>query len=72
MLYFCFLASFALSSATLLVSLPRTNVWVTLVNVLGLDTLCLSTATPENPFSTCLVSVPEEIWPIPEKIIKAM
>lgn len=37
---------------------PRTNVWIPLANLTHHDTLCLSTATPSNPFSTCLVGVP--------------
>lgn len=57
---------FAFSGVALPVNQPRNNVWVTLANVSGLDTLCLSTTTPENPFSTCLVSVPVENWPIPK------
>ena len=43
---------------------PKTNVWVTLANVTGQDTICLAILSPENPFTTCLVSVPtdQEIW----------
>lgn len=44
---------------------PKTNVWVTLANVTNLDTLCLATATPGNPLSTCFVGIPLETWPIP-------
>lgn len=37
---------------------PKENVWVTLANVTGQNSLSLSTATPNNPFSMCLIGVP--------------
>nr|XP_025964554.1 uncharacterized protein LOC112988330 [Dromaius novaehollandiae]XP_025964555.1 uncharacterized protein LOC112988330 [Dromaius novaehollandiae] len=40
---------------------PKENVWVTLANVTGQDTICLSTATPQNPFSTRLVGLPLDL-----------
>ncbi|XP_054043217.1 syncytin-A-like [Rissa tridactyla] len=45
--------------------LPKVNVWVTLANLTGQDTLCLATASPNNPFSTCLVGLPLDEWPQP-------
>lgn len=51
---------------------PKTNVWVTSANASGLDTLCLSNVAPKKPFSTCLVGVPAEVWPIPKDIQKAV
>lgn len=39
---------------------PKTNIWVTLADKTGQDMLCLSTASPENPFTTCLVGQPIE------------
>lgn len=36
-----------------LLTSPRC-IWVTLANLTGQDTLRLATASPENPFSTCL------------------
>ena len=42
---------------------PKNNVWVTLANITGQDTLCLSLSTPGNPFSTCLVGVPLDFFP---------
>lgn len=40
------------------VNQPKPNVWITLANLTGQDTLCLATASPEKPFSTCLVGLP--------------
>lgn len=51
-------------------ALPKVNVWVTLANLTGQDTLCLSTASPNNPFSTCLVGLPLDKWPVPEELQK--
>ncbi|XP_048147333.1 uncharacterized protein LOC125319800 [Corvus hawaiiensis] len=34
------------------------NVWVTLAKATREETLCLSPALPQNPFTTCLISVP--------------
>ena len=48
-------------------ALPRINVWVTLANLTGQDTLCLATASPDNPFSTCLVGIPLDTWPVPNQ-----
>ncbi|XP_051640625.1 uncharacterized protein LOC127469851 [Manacus candei] len=45
---------------------PKQNVWVTLVEMIHQETLCLSLANPENPFSTCLVGLPLDKWPCPE------
>ncbi|XP_074713454.1 syncytin-2-like [Strix uralensis] len=47
---------------------PKQNIWVTLANMTHQETLCLSTANPENPFSTCLVGVPVDTWPIPQTL----
>ncbi|XP_068855798.1 uncharacterized protein [Aphelocoma coerulescens] len=71
-LFFALFVLFTFGGVALPVDQPKTNVWVTLANASGLDTLCLSTTTPENPFSTCLVNVPIENWPIPEKIDRAL
>ena len=49
-------------------TLPKVNVWVTLANITGQDTLCLATASPNNPFSTCFVGLPLDKWPIPESV----
>ena len=48
--------------------LPKVNVWVTLANLTGQDTLCLAMATPDQPFSTCLVGLPLDEWPIPRDL----
>lgn len=45
------------------VNQPKTNVGITLANLTGQDTLCLATASPENPFSSCLVGLPLDTWP---------
>lgn len=37
---------------------PRTNVWVTLARSLNTTSFCASLASPQSPFSTCLVGVP--------------
>lgn len=42
---------------------PKTNIWVTLVNKTGQDSMCLSLSTPGNPFSTCLVRILVAVWP---------
>ncbi|XP_072778827.1 uncharacterized protein [Taeniopygia guttata] len=39
---------------------PKKNVWVTLAQALKQDHMCLSTASAENPMSTCLVGVPSK------------
>ncbi|KAL2294526.1 hypothetical protein Nmel_008261, partial [Mimus melanotis] len=44
---------------------PKTNIWITLANLTGQDTLYLATASPENPFSTCLIGLPLDTWPHP-------
>ena len=54
-------------NSLLLPALPRINVWVTLANLTGQDTLCLATASPDNPFSTCLVGIPLDTWPVPNQ-----
>lgn len=63
---------FAFSSTTLTINQPKTNVWLTLTNASGLDTICLATTTPENPFTTCLVGLPTDTWPIKEKTISVL
>ncbi|KAM9591460.1 uncharacterized protein ACIBXB_006253 [Morphnus guianensis] len=50
------------------VSQPKQNVWVTLADMIHQDTTCFATASPENPFSTCLVGVPVDTWPNPLRI----
>ncbi|RMC21521.1 hypothetical protein DUI87_02387 [Hirundo rustica rustica] len=37
---------------------PCQNVWVTLAQTLPQENICLSTASTENPMSTCLVGIP--------------
>lgn len=71
MLSMCF-ALFVWNTVALPVDQPKINVRVTLANASGLDTLCLSTTTPKNPFSACFVNVPVENWPIPERIDRAI
>ncbi|RMC22443.1 hypothetical protein DUI87_00757 [Hirundo rustica rustica] len=39
---------------------PCQNVWVTLAQTLPQENICLSTASTENPMSTCLVGIP--LW----------
>ncbi|XP_063250546.1 syncytin-A-like [Prinia subflava] len=60
------LALLAFCSTAWPINQPKTNVWITLANATKQDTLCLATASPENPFSTCLVGLPLDGWPIPE------
>ncbi|XP_077644184.1 uncharacterized protein LOC144247421 [Lonchura striata] len=45
---------------------PKKNVWVTLAQALQQDHMCLSTASAQNPMSTCLIGVPskEDEFPI--------
>ena len=33
----------------------RQNLWVSFTNLTGQDSLCLSSATPGDPFRTCLI-----------------
>ena len=44
---------------------PKQNVWVTLANKTGQDSICIALTSPRNPFSTCLVGVPLDTWPCP-------
>lgn len=37
---------------------PKQNPWITLANITRQETLCLSEASPDNPFPTCLVGLP--------------
>lgn len=50
LLYLCLVVSPI--AALLLVSQPRENVWETLANASGLDTICLTHSKPGKPFST--------------------
>lgn len=49
------------------VNQAKTNVWITLANLTGQDTLCLATASPENPFSSCLVGLRLDELPRPSQ-----
>ncbi|RMC19404.1 hypothetical protein DUI87_04014 [Hirundo rustica rustica] len=51
---------------------PKQNVWVTLANITNQETLCLSVASPDNLYSTCLVGLPMDVWPIAENTIRTM
>lgn len=37
----------------------RQNIWITLANITGQNSMCLSLATPGDPFCTCLIGIPE-------------
>lgn len=50
---------------------PKQNIWVTLANVTQQEMLCLSVASPGNPFSTCLVGLAMDVWQILEDAIHA-
>ncbi|RMC04401.1 hypothetical protein DUI87_19222 [Hirundo rustica rustica] len=73
-LYLCLVLSLvALSNAAVLpVAQPKENVWETLANASGLDTICLTHSRPGKPFSTCLVGLPVSKRPIPENIPPAI
>ncbi|RMB99780.1 hypothetical protein DUI87_23782 [Hirundo rustica rustica] len=43
----------------------RQNVWVTLAQTLQQENICLSTASTENPMSTCLVGIPLQAGEFP-------
>ena len=63
-----FLAAFGLLWVThiseeWMIQQPKQNVWVTLANITHQEAICLSVATPESPFSTCLVCLPLDTWP---------
>lgn len=45
---------------------PKQNVWEALANAAGLDSVCLTDSRPGRPFSTCLVGLPVNEWPIPK------
>ncbi|RMC20351.1 hypothetical protein DUI87_01200 [Hirundo rustica rustica] len=45
-------------AAAWIIPQPRQNVWVTLAQTLQQENICLSTASTENPMSTCLVGIP--------------
>lgn len=44
---------------------PKTNIWVTLANLTNQESICLALSSPGNPFSTCLVGLPTDVWPCP-------
>ncbi|XP_032932123.1 uncharacterized protein LOC117005017 [Catharus ustulatus] len=46
----------------------KENVWESLANAAGLDTICLTHSRPKKPFSTSLVGLPVKDWPIPKDI----
>lgn len=37
---------------------PPENVWITLTHASNQSSMCVSLATPQSPFQTCLVGVP--------------
>nr|XP_047928475.1 uncharacterized protein LOC125183798 [Anser cygnoides] len=39
---------------------PRRNIWVTLANMTGQEAMCLSRASANDPFTTCLVGNPAD------------
>ncbi|XP_064265992.1 uncharacterized protein LOC135294539 [Passer domesticus] len=47
---------------------PRKNVWRTLADALGQDSLCLTTASAADPLSTCLVGIPSPPDELPPSI----
>lgn len=51
---------------------PRLNVWVYLPNVTKQETMYVSVVSPSNPFSTCLVGLLMDVWPIPEDSIHTL
>lgn len=56
------LVSLCVVTALWVPSQPNENVWVTLANQTGQDSICLSPSSPGNPFSTCLVGLPLDKW----------
>lgn len=50
----------------------KKNVWVILANNTKQETLCLSVATCDNPFSTCLVGLPMDVWPLTKYAIRVL
>ena len=47
---------------------PKQNVCITLAKAIKQDTLCLSLAHPDDPFSTCLAGLPADVWPITNNV----
>lgn len=66
MLCLCLLALLSFTNTVWPVDQPKKSVWITLANATKQHTLFLATASPENPFSTCLVTLPLDNWPIPK------
>lgn len=69
-LFICY--SLLLYGGTWIVLQPKQNVWKTLANITKQEILCLSVASPSNPFSTCLVRLPMDVWPIPVDTIRTL
>lgn len=59
----------ALSSAVWIPAQPKQNIWVIFANKTGQDMLALSTTSPRNPFSTCLVGQLLDKWPILSSVL---
>lgn len=45
---------------------PKQNIWEALADAVGLDSVCLTHSRPGKPFSTCLVGLLMDKWPIPK------
>ncbi|XP_077034506.1 uncharacterized protein LOC143694099 [Agelaius phoeniceus] len=59
-------SSVALSNETNLpIDQPKQNVWEALAQAANLDSICLTHSRPGRPFSTCMVGLPVDEWPIP-------
>lgn len=65
---FAFVAIIGLGTTYWLPAQLKQNIWVTLANLTGQDMMCLSMASPGNPFSTCLVGQLVDQWPVPSSV----
>lgn len=45
---------------------PKQNIWEALADAVGSDSVCLTHSRPGKPFSTCLVGLLMDKWPIPK------
>lgn len=61
-----------LSAAKLSNSQDKTSGLLTLANKTHQETSCLCVATPNNPFSTCLVGLARDEWPVNKKAFSNM
>lgn len=69
---FCSFLNAVILGSHWVVPQPKQNIFVMLANITKQDMMCLSIASPGNPFSTCLVGLPMDMLPIAEDAIHTL